>query len=309
MRNFIRLAAFLAVTSCLVFAQEELPPSLDSGPLQFRSTPKNSDSPDAPQPDKNGVYPLSGGVVIPAVLHAMPAVASADDLPECTPDFVIVSAVIGTDGHAGVHDVFTPRSTVCTNLAIQAVKRSEYRPAKLDGRTVPVLACLRVPFDPDEPAVPAIQRCPTNSATVRRLREGDNSHRQLAKIQSKEEVDPSIDFGTVDRKAALATTDAFDSKREEALPSDIRPPVPIKTINAQYSPEARLKKIQGPVLLSLVVNENGTPESPRVIKSLGYGLDENAIDAAMQYRFHPATRAGKPVAVRITVDVNFKIVQ
>ena len=49
------------------------------------------------------------------------------------------------------------------------------------------------------------------------------------------------------------------------------------------------------------------PQNPRVIRSLGMGLDEKALGAVRQYRFKPALKDGKPVAVRITVSVNFRL--
>jgi TonB family protein len=57
----------------------------------------------------------------------------------------------------------------------------------------------------------------------------------------------------------------------------------------------------------MIVNEKGLPTDIGLVKSVGYGLDESALLAAGEYRFEPATLNGKPIAVRVTVEVNFRI--
>ena len=84
-------------------------------------------------------------------------------------------------------------------------------------------------------------------------------------------------------------------------------PVALNAVEAAYSEEARRKRLEGVCLVSLIVDAQGNPQSPRVIKGLGSGLDENAIDAVKRYRFKPATENGKPVAVFLYVKVDFKL--
>lgn len=74
-----------------------------------------------------------------------------------------------------------------------------------------------------------------------------------------------------------------------------------------YSHEARLVKRQGAVILSVVVTDTGHPASLRLIRSLGFGLDEEAVRAVRQWRFDPGTRYGDPVPVQATVEVNFRL--
>jgi TonB family protein len=84
-------------------------------------------------------------------------------------------------------------------------------------------------------------------------------------------------------------------------------PVPIYRPEPQYSEEARKAKWQGAVLLSLVVDENGKPQQIKVIRPLGLGLDEKAIEAVSQWKFKPGTLNGKPVAVTAQVEVSFRL--
>lgn len=73
-----------------------------------------------------------------------------------------------------------------------------------------------------------------------------------------------------------------------------------------YSEEARAAKLQGAVVLALIVDRNGLPRSIRVVKSLGMGLDEKAIEAVRKWRFKPGTKDGVPVPVHATIEVNFR---
>ncbi|HTW62826.1 MAG TPA: energy transducer TonB [Terracidiphilus sp.] len=85
-------------------------------------------------------------------------------------------------------------------------------------------------------------------------------------------------------------------------------PVPLNQVEAEFSDEARRAKYQGVCLISMIVDANGMPQNPRVVRPLGMGLDEKALEAVRKYRFKPAMKDGKtPVPVMITVEVNFRL--
>src|ERR1041385_2821589 len=75
----------------------------------------------------------------------------------------------------------------------------------------------------------------------------------------------------------------------------------------EYSEEARKAKYQGVCVLSLIVGPDGKPRDIHVARSLGLGLDEKAIQAVNQWKFDPAQKDGKPVAVAINVEVQFRL--
>jgi TonB family protein len=76
---------------------------------------------------------------------------------------------------------------------------------------------------------------------------------------------------------------------------------------AEFSDEARRNKYQGICLIAMIVDARGYPQNPRVIRSLGMGLDEKALEAVQRYRFRPAMKDGKPVAAMISVQVDFRL--
>ena len=61
------------------------------------------------------------------------------------------------------------------------------------------------------------------------------------------------------------------------------------------------------VLLTVIVDENGVPRNVRVIRRLGLGLDEKAIEAVQRWRFRAGLRHGKPVPVQAVVEVSFRL--
>lgn len=80
-----------------------------------------------------------------------------------------------------------------------------------------------------------------------------------------------------------------------------------KRVEAQYTPEARDRKIQGTVILYIEITEEAKPENIRVVKPLGAGLDEAAIAAVNQWRFLSGEKDGKPVRVGVHVEVAFRL--
>jgi TonB family protein len=85
------------------------------------------------------------------------------------------------------------------------------------------------------------------------------------------------------------------------------PPRVLHSVEAEFSEEARRRKYQGVVTVSLVVNEKGLPTDLKIVNGLDYGLSDQALDAVSQYRFAPATENGKPVPAQISVQVSFKL--
>ncbi len=70
--------------------------------------------------------------------------------------------------------------------------------------------------------------------------------------------------------------------------------------------EGKAKDV-GTVVLELIVTPDGLPEDIKVVKSIGLGLDNKAIEAVKKWKFAPATKDGKRVAVKIRVEVKFAL--
>ena len=76
-----------------------------------------------------------------------------------------------------------------------------------------------------------------------------------------------------------------------------------------YTPEAKKAGIEGTVTLLIVVDAAGNVSDVEVAERLGYGLDERASNAVKSWKFKPALKDGKPVPVKVTVIVSFKLLR
>ena len=84
-------------------------------------------------------------------------------------------------------------------------------------------------------------------------------------------------------------------------------PIPTYQPEPEFSEEARKAKYQAEVMVNLIVDAAGRPQSLHILRRVGMGLDEKALEAVRLYRFKPAMENGKPVAVEMNVSVNFQI--
>jgi protein TonB len=84
-------------------------------------------------------------------------------------------------------------------------------------------------------------------------------------------------------------------------------PVVIHTVEPEFTPEARSANLQGSVAIQLIVDSQGNPQNVHLVRHLGMGLDEKAIEAVKQYKFKPAMYEGRPVAVQLVIDVAFHL--
>jgi TonB family protein len=84
-------------------------------------------------------------------------------------------------------------------------------------------------------------------------------------------------------------------------------PVLLSQTQPEYSDDGRKARIQGTVELLIIVNADGTVKFDNVRKSLGYGLDQKAIEAVRKWKFIAGKKDGKPVATYVSVLINFSL--
>ena len=109
-------------------------------------------------------------------------------------------------------------------------------------------------------------------------------------------------FETVAQVTQVPTKNSHAQQPVEFLPVEIfSKPTPA------YTEEARHLGIQGEVALSVVFEASGAIKVIGVVKSLGHGLDQAAVQAAAQIRFKPALRDGKPADFPATLRIEFRL--
>jgi len=174
------------------------------------------------------------------------------------------------------------------DFARDAVRADTFAPAKRSGRPVSVRRTVSVDIDVCVEEV----KGPGNKKV-------DRAKPRALPVQT---ILPSS--ATFQEKSGNATP--AETPSSPSVKGGISAPVPLTTVEARYSDEGRKHHIEGKCLVTIVVDKYGFPENPRVVKTLGYGLDENAIEAVLRYRFRPALKNhSEPVPVVITVEVNF----
>ncbi len=259
MRKSALLTVLLVLAAGAIWAQGELAPATDQGPIAIKAVPVT--------PDKDGAYRLGDGITAPVLMNAVPAAYPQDATETDRPHMITLAVVVGVDGApTSVHPV-NPNGSAFQDCAIAAVQQSRFKPGTLEGKPVPVLVYVRVPFFHLAAAVPRMLP----------------HYGQTGGFQSQVSRDP------------LAMQ-----------PGDTAPKA-TNVANPEYSEEARRKKIQGVVMVSVLVTAEGEPTDIRLEKSLGYGLDEKAVEAASEYRFQPGVRNGNPVPMRIMMEMSFKL--
>src|SRR5215472_3023132 len=108
--------------------------------------------------------------------------------------------------------------------------------------------------------------------------------------------------------AAAVTASSFGSAAQQSpgMGSTVTAPVPVYTPNPPYSEEALKAGVSGVVEVDIMVDAAGNVQDARVVKPLGHGLDEKALETIRTWRFKPAMHNGVPVGGSMTVQVRFQ---
>jgi TonB family protein len=89
--------------------------------------------------------------------------------------------------------------------------------------------------------------------------------------------------------------------------SGIDPPRLLREVKAQYTEDARKRGLTGAVVLEIVIKSDGSVGDVKVLRGLGAGLNERAVNAVRNWSFAPARRHGSPVDVIVEVEVEFSL--
>jgi iron complex outermembrane receptor protein len=85
-----------------------------------------------------------------------------------------------------------------------------------------------------------------------------------------------------------------------------KPPKPVHVVPAKYPDSAIRDGIDATVLVMLTIPSDGIPKDVKIAKGFRPDFDQSAIDSVRQWRFHPATKGGKPIEVTVTLQVAFR---
>jgi bla regulator protein blaR1 len=186
--------------------------------------------------------------------------------------------------------------------------RAAGAPAAEESRTAghPPMKILKK-VQPIYPAVAkkaGLEGVVTLSVTV--LKDGSVSNMQVIKgdpVLAKSALDAvrQWQFAPLDKPSAVTKIEISFSLEDATKPVPTYQPTPV------YTPEAKAAKTQGTVILGVTVEADGTAGDVKVIRGLDKGLDQAAVDAVKTWKFKPATKAGKPIPAKMTIETTFKL--
>lgn len=87
----------------------------------------------------------------------------------------------------------------------------------------------------------------------------------------------------------------------------MKPPKLTHYVEPDFSPSSKEAFVEGTVKISTVVTTEGLPSMLKIVKGLNTDEDKTAVEAVKQWRFQPGTKAGQPVRVKVTVEVDFHL--
>jgi len=93
----------------------------------------------------------------------------------------------------------------------------------------------------------------------------------------------------------------------KASSAGVRAPSLVSKVEPEYSEEGRAAGLEGTIIVGVVIGLDGMAHDARILRGLGLGLDEQAVEAIQQWRFKPGLKDGQPVPVAATIEVNWRL--
>lgn len=257
-----------------------------STPLLAQSDPSPANS----QPQTVKVYKAGGKVSAPEFLprdYPDMITSGCGNSPYTT---IQLSMIVDASGSPRNVALLLPSENAdLDKLALKIVASDKFKPGQKDGAPVAVAQSVEL----------KLQGCPIRIAD----QPGHSVEQMWLSAPPSQEFKP---LKNAPSEAVLTSTPAQNGTIEH-LGKGVSAPIAINQPVAEYSDEARQLRIQGECMVSLVVDPQGMPQNPRVVRPLGHGLDAQALQAVMKYRFKPAVKNGVPVPVMVTITINFRL--
>ena len=114
------------------------------------------------------------------------------------------------------------------------------------------------------------------------------------------------------RAAAIQRANAPPARSDTAsiaykVGAGVSPPSVVQKVEPEYSEEGRAAGLQGTVVVQVVIGPKGVARDARILRGLGLGLDEQAIEAISQWQFKPGVKDGQAVPVAATIEVHWRL--
>jgi TonB family protein len=254
-----------------------------------------SPKPDA-QPISTKVYAVGPGVTAPELLPLNVTGISSEECKKKVAGKVVFSLVVDATGQPRNPVILQSFDSNMDQRALIIVCNDRFAPGSYAGATVAVAQALEVDM----------QVCVEKTINDA----GKKVYSWRLRSQPVQRLGPLPQ--AVEEVVIESSNSMWKKSDGTEIPiyrvgGGVSAPVVIYYADPEFSDEARREGFQGVCILTLVVDANGMPQDVRVMKPLKYRMSEKAIEAASKYRFKPAMKDGKPVPVRVSIEVNFHV--
>lgn len=218
---------------------------------------------------------IAGGVKALAEKIVYPAAAKEEGIE----GIVFVACVVNEQGDVIKREVLKSAHPALDKAALEAVNGLKFTPGVKDGKNVKVKVTLPISFK-------------LNGKEKQEKAEQEKAAQEKAKQKSETSV-------------------SGDAEEKVFTQADVMPEIVggMESLakNIAYPAEAKENKVEGKVIVTAVIDEKGDAVKLKVLKSVGYGCDEAAIEAVKKTKFLPGKKDGKTVKVQITIPIMFKL--
>jgi len=235
------------------------------------------------KPSKVMIYTLAPGVTAPELIPGIMPILLVEKCKKKVKSMIPISLYVDAEGVP--HDLafLYPREFKPDELALKLVAGDRFKPGTYKGLPVPVAVTMMV----------------TLNVCMDKLKDSSGQQIEQVRLWSLPEQ-KAILLQKPPESEDLASIGAL-----EKVGPGVSPPVVLHSVEPEFTDEARSAKHQGTVIISLIVDTQGMPRDIHVTRPLGFGLDQKAIEAVMKFRFKPAMKDGKPVPVKVSIQVKF----
>jgi TonB family protein len=244
-------------------------------------------APNAP-PGTERVYFSAPGLTQPELIPPQTATFSTAKCRYKLSGTVRLSLVVDAEGHA--RDVYFdhPLGNGLDLVAPSIAEADQFKPGTLLTQPVAVGQLVDIRMD----------------ACIDETK--DASGKKVATVRLRSMPEQKF-FDAPEPEEALFLQQARPADTLQSIGHGVAAPKQLVFREAEFSDYARRNKINGAVVLSLVVDAHGLPQKVHVVRSLEASLDEKALDAVYGYRFKPAIKEGHPVPVPVNIEVMFRL--
>jgi TonB family protein len=202
---------------------------------------------------------------------------------------VVLDLIVDGSGKPQNIDALQSFNDGLERMAVAIAKIDQFKPGFKDGTPVAVAAELHISL-----SICAAGVQDENAKPSTRLRLRSNPARTL--FPAMKAPPSTVSFSPDGQSKPPASPGLYRVGGGVSAPVLIEAPAPMQ----------KGRRIQGVCVVSLILDENGSPKNLRLVRGLTESADQAALDAVSNYRFKPAMKGKQPVAVRMIIEVNFR---